>query len=118
LKRNAPKAISRAKIYAVIARIPKGRVATYGQIASLAGIPAHARQVGYALSALPDKSRVPWHRVVNAAGRVSPRAGESPMANVQRFLLEREGLRFDADAKIPLKKYRWQPRNPARMRPK
>lgn len=102
--------ISRAKIYAAISRIPKGRVATYGQIAALAGIPGHARQVGYALAALPDGSKVPWQRVVNAQGRVSPRAGESPMAGVQRFLLQKEGVKFDAEGRIPLKKYRWEPR--------
>ena len=99
----------------MIARIPKGRVATYGQIASLAGIPNHARQVGYALSALPDGSKVPWQRVVNAQGRVSPRSGESPMANVQRFLLEREGVKFDRTGRIPLRKFQWKPRE--RRRP-
>lgn len=110
-------AISRRAIYAVIGRVPSGRVATYGQIAALAGIPSHARQVGYALSALPDKSRVPWHRVVNAAGRVSPRSGESPMANVQKFLLEREGVRFGANGRIPLKRFQWKPRDRPRRGP-
>ena len=104
-----PKAVSRKRIYDTIARIPKGRVATYGQIAALAGYPGHARQVGYALSALPEASRIPWQRVVNAAGRVSPRSGESPMAGVQRFLLEREGVKFDAGGRIRLEKYRWEP---------
>jgi methylated-DNA-protein-cysteine methyltransferase-like protein len=55
-------------IYSVIKRIPRGRVATYGQIAEIAGIGGHARQVGYALHALPSDSGVPWHRVVNSFG--------------------------------------------------
>ena len=63
-----------ARIYAVIRRIPFGKVATYGQVAELAGLPGHARQVGYALHALPSATAVPWHRVINAAGTVSRRA--------------------------------------------
>jgi methylated-DNA-protein-cysteine methyltransferase-like protein len=102
--------IPRPVIYRVIARIPKGRVATYGQIASFAGIPTHARLVGYALSALDDDSRVPWHRVINAAGRVSPRSGESPMATVQRLLLESEGVSFGPNGRIPLRRFQWKPR--------
>ncbi len=62
-----------ARIYAVVRRIPRGRVATYGQIAELAGLPGHARQVGYALHALPDGTAVPWHRVLNARGALSLR---------------------------------------------
>src|SRR5689334_367178 len=61
-------------IYSVIRRIPRGRVATYGQIATLAGIDGHARQVGYALHALPSGADVPWHRVVNSFGEVSRRS--------------------------------------------
>ena len=57
---------SYAKIYAVVSRIPKGRVATYGQVAALARLPRRARLVGYALHTLPAESDVPWHRVVNA----------------------------------------------------
>ena len=62
------------RIYDVVRRIPAGRVATYGQVAALAGLPGHARQVGYALHALEDHSGVPWQRVINAGGRVSPRS--------------------------------------------
>jgi methylated-DNA-protein-cysteine methyltransferase-like protein len=95
------------RIYAVVRRIPRGRVASYGQIARLLGMPGRARQVGYALSALRDE-RVPWHRVLNAAGRVSPRA--VPGADdVQRRLLEREGVRFDAAGRVPLQRYGWEP---------
>ena len=62
---------SHRKIYAAVARIPRGRVATYGQIARLCGLSGQARLVGYALSALPEKSRLAWYRVVNAEGRIS-----------------------------------------------
>ena len=90
-------------------RIPRGLVATYGQIATLARIGPHPRVVGYALHALPDGSDVPWHRVVNAAGRVSLRS--SPGADsLQRALLEREGVRFDARDRIDLERFRWRPR--------
>src|SRR5574338_365732 len=82
------------RIYAVVRRIPPGRVATYGQVAELAGIPGRARQVGYALHALPDSSAVPWQRVLNARGRVSLPPG-SRSALEQRLLLEREGVHFD-----------------------
>lgn len=102
------------KIYSVVRRIPRGRVATYGQIASLAGLAGHARQVGYALHALPRGSRVPWHRVVNAAGKISIRATPGGEL-VQRILLEREGVRLDARGRVPLDRVRWQPgrRTPA-----
>jgi methylated-DNA-protein-cysteine methyltransferase-like protein len=63
------------QIYAVIQKLPAGYVATYGQIAALAGLPGFARQVGYALNALPENSPVPWHRVVNAKGKISIRSG-------------------------------------------
>ena len=97
------------RIYAVVRRIPEGRVATYGQVASLAGLAGHARQVGYAMHALPDGTAVPWHRVVNATGGISLRAmpgGEL----VQRGLLEREGIRLDPRGRVPLARVRWMPR--------
>ena len=97
------------RIYAVVRRIPEGRVATYGQVASLAGLAGHARQVGYALHALPHETAVPWHRVVNASGGISLRAmpgGEL----VQRGLLEREGIRIDPRGRVPLARVRWLPR--------
>jgi methylated-DNA-protein-cysteine methyltransferase-like protein len=97
------------RIYAVVRRIPRGRVATYGQIATLAGLPGHARQVGYALHALADDDGVPWHRVINAQGRVSPRA-EPGWDDVQRQLLEREGIALDAAGRVDLERYRWRPR--------
>jgi methylated-DNA-protein-cysteine methyltransferase-like protein len=100
---------SHQKIYAVVSRIPRGRVATYGQIAQLAGLPNHARLVGYALNALPARSAVPWHRVVNARGRISERAEGSPMSIVQRLLLEAEKVRFERNDSISLVRFRWRP---------
>jgi methylated-DNA-protein-cysteine methyltransferase-like protein len=97
------------RIYAVVRRIPEGRVATYGQVASLAGLAGHARQVGYALHALPKGTAIPWHRVVNADGEISLRSmpgGEL----VQRGLLEREGIRLDPRGRVPLARVRWRPR--------
>ena len=96
------------RIYAVVRRIPRGRVATYGQIASLARLPGQARLVGYALHALPSATRVPWQRVINAQGRVSPRAGKPAGSLTQRLLLEREGVRFDAGGRVSLEKYGWR----------
>jgi methylated-DNA-protein-cysteine methyltransferase related protein len=97
------------RIYAVVRRIPEGRVATYGQVASLAGLAGHARQVGYALHALPDGTAIPWHRVVNANGGISLRSmpgGEL----VQRGLLQREGIPLDPRGRVPLARVRWRPR--------
>ncbi|MEO8431525.1 MAG: MGMT family protein [Acidobacteriota bacterium] len=99
---------SYAAIYAVVARIPRGRVASYGQVAILAGLPGRARQVGYALHALREKSGVPWHRVVNARGEISPRS-ERGMDVVQRLRLERERVPFDERGRIPLGRFRWRP---------
>jgi methylated-DNA-protein-cysteine methyltransferase-like protein len=98
-----------ARIWRAAARIPRGRVASYGQIAALAGIPRGARQAGYAMHALPPGSRVPWHRVVNARGEISARADELG-ERAQRALLEAEGVRFDARGRIDLVEYGWRPR--------
>jgi methylated-DNA-protein-cysteine methyltransferase-like protein len=107
---SAPaKSSIRARIYAVVARIPRGRVATYGQVARLSGLPGQARLVGYALAALPDGSRIPWHRVINARGRISPRRDGGPESIVQRLRLEREKVRFDSRGVLSLERYRWHP---------
>lgn len=95
------------RIYAVVREIPEGRVATYGQVAVLAGLPGHARQVGYALHALKDDG-VPWHRVINAQGKVSPRS-EPGYDGYQRHLLEEEGVVFKLGGAVDLKRYRWHP---------
>jgi methylated-DNA-protein-cysteine methyltransferase-like protein len=97
-----------ARIYAVVERIPPGRVATYGQVAALAGLAGHARQVGYALHASPEDLDLPWHRVINAKGEVSPRA-EPGREGFQRHLLEEEGVVFDANGRLDLESYRWEP---------
>jgi methylated-DNA-protein-cysteine methyltransferase-like protein len=97
------------RIYAVVRRIPEGRVATYGQVASLAGLAGHARQVGYALHALPEGTAIPWHRVVNASGGISLRSMPGSEL-VQRGLLEREGIRLDPRGRVPLGQVRWMPR--------
>lgn len=96
------------RIHSTVRRIPRGRVATYGQIAALAGIPGRARQVGYALHALKSATAVPWQRVVNAAGAISL----PPMHGgiTQRMLLEREGVQFDPRGRIALKQFGWKPR--------
>lgn len=96
------------KIYNAVKRIPKGKVATYGQIAQLAGLPGHARQVGYALSHL-DESDIPWHRVINAKGEISPR-WHPDLENEQAQRLREEGINITPAGKISLNTYRWQPR--------
>jgi len=96
------------RIYATTRMIPRGRVATYGQIAELAGLPGHARQVGYAMNVLPEDSDVPWQRVVNAQGRVSPRAAPG-WEELQRQILLEEGIVFGASGRIDLNRFGWEP---------
>ena len=108
---KAPASERYRRIYAVVEAIPYGRVATYGQVAALAGYPGHARQVGYALHSLPEGSEVPWHRVINARGEVSPRS-ESGWENYQRHLLEEEDIVFDDRGVVELDRYRWEPSLP------
>ena len=95
------------RIYAAVRRIPRGRVATYGQIAELAGLEGHARQVGYALHALPERSDVPWHRVINVRGEISLRSG-GDADELQRLLLQREKVRFDRRGRVDLGRFRWR----------
>ena len=97
------------RIYAVVRRIPPGRVATYGDVAALAGTPGRARQVGWALHALDAESDVPWQRVINARGEVSLR-GEPAAARVQRALLESEGVVFGREGRVDLAAHGWRPR--------
>lgn len=89
-----------ASVYVVVRRIPRGRVASYGQVAARAGRPGHARQVGYALYALPEHTAVPWHRVVNVQGRLSLARRGLDAALEQRRRLEAEGVRFDARGRV------------------
>jgi methylated-DNA-protein-cysteine methyltransferase-like protein len=95
------------RIYATIAAIPRGRVATYGQIAREAGLPGRARQGGFALRSLADGSDLPWHRVVNASGAISAR-GDGSCARRQRALLRAEGVRIGASGRIDLARFRWE----------
>ena len=90
----------------MVKKIPGGRVATYGQIARLAGLPGHARQIGYALHALSGNHGVPWQRVINARGEISTRS-EPVFEERQRLLLEREGVVFDAKGRVSLTVYQW-----------
>ena len=96
------------EIYAVVSTIPKGKVATYGQVAEMAGLPRRARMVGYALRELPEGSELPWHRVVNASGRVSER-GRPESESDQMALLEAEGVAFNRHNRLSLKRFRWDP---------
>jgi methylated-DNA-protein-cysteine methyltransferase-like protein len=96
------------RIYAVVRRIPTGRVATYGQVAELAGLPGHARQVGYAMHALPKGTSVPWHRVINAKGEVSRRRRPGDELS-QRMRLEEEGVGFDLRGRVALARVQWRP---------
>jgi methylated-DNA-protein-cysteine methyltransferase related protein len=95
-----------ARIYAAVRRVPRGRVATYGQVARLAGLPGRARLVGRALGELSEGAGVPWHRVVNASGGISPR-GEPVSTKVQRRRLEREGVRFTPAGRVLMKSHQW-----------
>ena len=92
-----------------MARIPRGRVATYGQIATLAGLPRQARLVGYALNVLPADTPLPWHRVVNARGQVSLRSDGLGGDQIQAQLLRKEGVRFTGGT-LSLAQYQWRPR--------
>jgi len=101
------------RIWEVVRRIPAGRVATYGQVAAVAGLAGQARQVGYALHDLPEGSDVPWHRVINAKGEVSLRSpshgGGPAWEGFQRHLLEEEGVAFDERGRTDLEIFRWDP---------
>jgi len=91
------------RIYAAVGRIPAGRVATYGQIAAMIGMPRGARQVGYAMAALGrgrPRPEIPWHRIVNAKG-------ESSIGGEQISRLEAEGVTFGANGRIDLKRFGW-----------
>ena len=98
---------SRRAIYAVVAGIPHGRVVTYGQVAALAGLRGQARQVGYALAAIPESLELPWHRVINARGQVSARK-RTRLHVLQRQLLEAEGIEFQG-GRVDLGRFRWNP---------
>jgi len=95
------------QVYRVVQRIPEGKVATYGQIAAILGNPRAARTVGWALHALPEGSDVPWHRVINAQGRVSDSCQERESSE-QRRRLEAEGVVFGPNDRVDLAASRWE----------
>ena len=95
------------RIWQVISLIPHGKVASYGQVAALAGLPRRARLVGRVLSNLPATSKLPWHRVVNAQGRIAF-PSRSPDYRRQRSRLREEGIILK-NGRIPLKTYQWRP---------
>jgi methylated-DNA-protein-cysteine methyltransferase-like protein len=101
------------RVYAVVRQIPYGRVATYGQIADMAGLGGQAREVGYMLFDVPADSEIPWHRVINARGEISARSipgGEDK----QRLRLEEEGVKFDEHGRISLQLFGWMPLQPTK----
>lgn len=96
------------RIWQVVAMIPRGRISTYGDIARFAGMPGAARRVGRALRRLPGDTRIPWHRVVNASGRISlPAGSDGHLIQMQR--LKEEGIRFDSTRITALYSVRWDP---------
>jgi methylated-DNA-protein-cysteine methyltransferase-like protein len=96
------------RIWQVVALIPSGKIATYGDVARQAGLPGAARRVGMALRALPAGTRIPWHRVIGAQGKISL-PEESASHYVQRERLEAEGIFFRANGRLDMEKFRWQP---------
>jgi methylated-DNA-protein-cysteine methyltransferase-like protein len=98
------------KMLLVVREIPLGRVATYGQIAWIAGA-ASPRMAGYALGGLPADTDVPWQRVVNSKGGISPR-GDPMATDRQRQMLVEEGILFQADGRIDLDRFGWDGPDP------
>ncbi len=101
------------RVYQIVKQIPYGRVATYGQIAALAGSPRAARQVGWALHALTDQQlkQIPWHRVINSRGYISTTC-QQHSALLQKKLLEQEGIKVKKNKQnwqINLNQYLWRP---------
>ena len=92
--------------------IPRGKVATYGDVARQAGLPGAARRVGSALRGLPKDTGIPWHRVINARGRISLPEGSSSYC-VQRERLEEEGVIFRVNRSIEMRKFLWRPADEA-----
>ena len=98
------------RIYTTVSQIPAGKVATYGQIADLAGLHGKARLVGYALFRVDtDSFNIPWHRVINAKGEISHSSLRKGSDYLQKHLLESEGIKFDLKGKVNLSQYQWNP---------
>ena len=104
---NAPQSEDFTKrVITVLKSVPVGKVATYGQIAFLAGNPYGARQIAWILNSCSKKEKLPWHRIVNGKGKIS--LGEDQGYEEQMFLLKREGVEFDRNGKIDFSKYLWR----------
>jgi methylated-DNA-protein-cysteine methyltransferase-like protein len=99
------------QVISIIKRIPRGRVATYGQIAGLAGNNRAARQVVRTLHTSSEKEHLPWYRVVNSRGRISLARGAG--YELQHTILEKEGVSFSAEDVIDLDRFGWKPQHPA-----
>lgn len=107
-KKAAPDEIG-GRVLDVVRKIPPGTVATYGQVAALVGRPRNSRQVGKILGGLRPKDKVPWHRVVNAQGKISERGEARGTESLQRRLLETEGIKFSKAGRIRMEDYAWDP---------
>jgi methylated-DNA-protein-cysteine methyltransferase-like protein len=105
---QAQEADINSRIWQVVTLIPAGKVATYGDVAKHAGLPGAARRVGNALRGLPYDTRIPWHRVINARGRISLPEDTASYYR-QRERLESEGVAFGINAAVDMKRFRWQP---------
>ena len=95
-------------IITTVLKVPKGKVVTYGQIAAMAGLPRHARFVGYVLKGMDDTTEVPWHRVINSQGKISLSKLDNHGMNLQASLLMQEGV-VVAGGKVDLKRFQWRP---------
>ncbi|MCG2573042.1 MGMT family protein [Acinetobacter sp. ME22] len=95
------------QILEVVAQIPDGKVATYGQVAKMAGLPRHARLVGKVLQNLESGSQIPWHRVINAQGKISLSQLDAKGNNIQALKLQQEGIMVIA-GRVKLSQYQWQ----------
>lgn len=94
-------------VYEIVRKIPSGSVTTYGTVATLIGSPGNARAVGYALRSLPEGTNVPWHRVINAQGRISLRSRLPESTDLQHDLLVEEGVVFSDEGTTSLETYGW-----------
>lgn len=95
-------------VYDLVRRVPRGRVMTYGDVALALGAPMAPRAVGYALHNLPTGTDVPWWRIINVRGEISLK-GRGAQADLQREILESEGVGFSAEGRTDLRHYRWWP---------
>lgn len=107
-KREPGTSVPHRKFIAVIKMVPKGRVATYGQIARVAGLTGHARQVVWTLHSSTRKYKLPWHRIINSQGKIGLIRGLDQLR--QKTFLEREGVEFDRYGKVDLKIFLWKPK--------